>query len=342
MKLSRTTRFATLFAGLFLAFSMVAVDHADARRGGSFGSRGTRTFQSAPPTRTAPQPTAPVERSMTPNTGQATNPAATNAARPGAAAPQRPGFLGGFGGAMIGGLLMGGLFGMLMGQGFGGLAGMFGMLMQVLLIGGAIWLALRFFRSRQVTNSGPAMAGAGAGGGNFNYRDASPSDEGGKANGASRSFSIPSIGGSRANAAPQQPVSQEITVSGDDLDTFQRLLTEVQEAFGREDHKALRRLVTPEMVSYLSEELADNAQNGVRNDVTDVQLLQADIAESWSEGDRDYATAALNYQSIDVTRNRTTGEVVEGDAKEPTETTELWTFVRQNGGDWQLSAIQQA
>ena len=38
MKLSRTTRIATLFAGLFLAFSMVAVDHADARRGGSFGS----------------------------------------------------------------------------------------------------------------------------------------------------------------------------------------------------------------------------------------------------------------------------------------------------------------
>lgn len=340
MKLSRTTRFATLFAGLFLAFSMIAVDHADARRGGSFGSRGTRTFQSAPPTRTAPQPTAPVERSMTPNTGQATNPAATSAARPGATAPQRPGFMGGFGGALIGGLLMGGLLGMMMGQGFGGIAGMFGMLMQLLLIGGAIWLALRFFRSRQAT--GPAMAGAGAGGGNFNYRDAAPSGDRGKANGGSRSFSIPSIGGSRAEAAPQQPTSKDITVSGEDLDTFQRLLTEVQEAFGREDHKALRRLVTPEMVSYLSEELADNAQNGVRNDVTNVQLLQADIAESWNEGDRDYATAAMNYSSIDVTRNRTTGEVVDGDANEPSETTELWTFVRQSGGDWQLSAIQEA
>ncbi|WP_439502446.1 Tim44 domain-containing protein [Aminobacter ciceronei] len=340
MTMSRTTRFATLFAGLFLAFSMVAVDQADARRGGSFGSRGARTFQSAPPTRTAPQPAAPVERSMTPTTGQATNPA-TNAARPAAAAQQRPGFMGGFGGAMIGGLLMGGLLGMMMGQGFGGLAGMFGMLMQILLIGGAIWLALRFFRSRQVQNSGPAMAGAGAGGGNFNYRDAAPAETG-KANGGSRSFTIPSIGGSRTEAALQQPVSKDITVSGEDLDTFQRMLTEVQEAFGREDHKALRRLVTPEMVSYLSEELADNAQNGVRNDVTDVQLLQADIAESWNEGDRDYATAAMNYSSIDVTRNRTTGEVVDGDENEPTETTELWTFVRQNGGAWQLSAIQEA
>ncbi|TJW54930.1 MAG: hypothetical protein E5X59_05765, partial [Mesorhizobium sp.] len=82
--ISRSSRFAVLFAGLFLAFSMVTADYAEARRGGSFGSRGTRTFQSVPPTRTAPQPAAPVERSMTPNT--TTN----NAARQTPAA-QRPG-----------------------------------------------------------------------------------------------------------------------------------------------------------------------------------------------------------------------------------------------------------
>ena len=33
-------------------------------------------------------------------------------------------------------------------------------------------------------------------------------------------------------------------------------------------------------------------------------------------------------------------EFVEGDAEHPTETTELWTFTRRHGGDWQLSAIQ--
>ena len=75
------------------------------------------------------------------------------------------------------------------------------------------------------------------------------------------------------------------------------------------------------MVSYLSEELADNARKGVRNDVSDVQLHQADIAESWREGDRDYATAALQYSSRDATVDRASGRVVEGDADEPTETT---------------------
>lgn len=136
--------------------------------------------------------------------------------------------------------------------------------------------------------------------------------------------------------------SEDITLTQDDLETFERMLTEVQEAFGREDHAALRRLVTPEMVSYLSEELAGNAQNGVRNDVSDVSLLKADIAESWREDDRDYATAALHYSSRDVTRDRATGEIVDGDADQLTETTELWTFTRQKGTEWKLSAIQQA
>jgi predicted lipid-binding transport protein (Tim44 family) len=333
MKLSRTTRLATLFAGLFLALSMVAVDHADARRGGSFGSRGLRTFQQAPPTRTAPQPTAPVERSMTPNTG----PAATqnSAARPGAAAQQRPGFMNGFGGAMLRGLVLGGLIGLLLGQGFGGLAGMFGLLLQVLLIGGAIWFILRLLRSQPARSQQPAMASGAPGGGNFSFRDTAPSED------ARRSFNIPSIGGG-LGSAPQQQSSRELDLDQQDLDAFERMLTDVQEAFGREDHKALRRLVTPEMVSYLSEELAENAQNGVRNDVSDVHLLQADIAEAWNEGDRDYATAALNYSSVDVVRDRKSGEVVDGEADEPTETTELWTFVRPKGGDWKLSAIQEA
>ena len=181
------------------------------------------------------------------------------------------------------------------------------------------------------------MAGAAAGGGNFSPRDAEPREGG-------RSFRIPNIGGGLGSAATPvgQPASREIELDQRDLDAFERTLTEVQEAFGREDHKALRRLVTPEMVSFLSEELAENAQQGVRNDVTGVRLLQADIAEAWSEGDRDYATAALNYESVDVVRDRKTGELVEGETEEPTPTTELWTFVRQNGGDWQLSAIQQS
>jgi predicted lipid-binding transport protein (Tim44 family) len=323
----RTTRIVTLLAGLFLAFSMIAIDHAEARRGGSFGSRGMRTYQSAPPTRTAPQPTAPIERSMTPSTGQ------TNPARQPQAVSQRPPFMNGFGGSLLRGLMLGGLIGLLFGYGFGGLAGMFGFILQALLIGGAIMLLVRVFRSAQ--SSAPAMAGNSPKVGGFAYRDAPPRS------GDASSFGIPR-GASQPHGALHLDDSDEISLTQDDLDTFEHRLTEIQDAFGREDHAALRRLATQEMVSYLSEELAENAKNGLRNDVSEIRLLQADIAESWREGDRDYATAAMLYSSRDVMRDRASGRIVEGDADRPTESTELWTFTRQNGGDWKLSAIQQA
>jgi predicted lipid-binding transport protein (Tim44 family) len=329
MSMSRTTRFAALLAGLFLAFSMVAMDHAEARRGGSFGSRGTRTFQSAPPTRTAPQPTAPIERSMAPNTGQ------SNAARPTQTAPQRPGFMNGFSGSMLRGLMLGGLIGLLLGHGFGGLAGMFGFLLQALLIGGAIMLLIRVFGSQSARSPAPAVAGNPRGMDGFAHRDAPPRNTNNPT-----LLEFPGIG-SRLDSAPRRDAADEIGLTQNDLDIFERRLAEVQEAFGREDHAALRRLATPEMVSFLSEELAENAKNGLRNDVSDVSLQQADIAESWREGDRDYATAAMRYSSRDVTRDRASGRIVNGDADVPTETTELWTFMRQNGADWKLSAIQQ-
>jgi len=40
--------------------------------------------------------------------------------------------------------------------------------------------------------------------------------------------------------------------------------------------------------------------------------------------------------------DRSTGAVVKGDPDRPAEATELWTFVRERGGDWKLSAIQEA
>ena len=170
--------------------------------------------------------------------------------------------------------------------------------------------------------------------GELAYRDAPPRK-------ADEFFGFPGVGAQADNAARPDD-ADEIRLTQNDLDIFERRLAEVQEAFGREDHAALRRLATPEMVSYLSEELADNAKNGLRNDVCDVNLVQADIAESWREGDRDYATAAMCYSSHDVTRDRVSGRIVAGSADRPTETTELWTFTRQIGGDWKLSAIQQA
>lgn len=337
---NRRLRFGALFASLFLALSFVAVDYAEARRGGSFGSRGGRTFQSAPATQTAPNVTAPVNRTMT----------QPSAAQPGAAArqpgaqAQRPGMFGGLGGGLLGGLMLGGLFGMMMGYGFGGMGGFLALLVQALLIGLGAMLLIRLFRGR----SNPAPARASSGTGNRNerraYEDAPPATGG-------RDFRIPSIGsgaaagtaGAQASTAPVAASgSDEVGITDGDLETFEQHLVAVQAAFSREDYAALRRLTTPEVMSYLAEELSDNATSGRRNDVLDVKLEQGDLAEAWREGPSDYASVAMRFSSIDVMRDRATGEIVEGDPETPTEATELWTFVRERGGDWKLSAIQEA
>jgi predicted lipid-binding transport protein (Tim44 family) len=95
------------------------------------------------------------------------------------------------------------------------------------------------------------------------------------------------------------------------------------------------------MVSYFAEDLARNASRGVVNHISGVKLLQGDLAEAWREGSTDYATVAMKFSLIDQVVDRTTGGVVEGDAN-PQVATEVWTFRREAGGNWLLSAIQQA
>ncbi|ASY57007.1 Tim44 domain-containing protein [Sinorhizobium sp. CCBAU 05631] len=320
-----------------LVVMVTAVDFAEARRaGGGFGSRGSRTFSTAPVTRTAPTPAAPIERTMTPrqNAPAATSPTTQNPAA------NRPGFFSGFGGSMLGGLLMGGLFGMLLGHGFGGGIGFLGMLLQLGLIVLVVSFAMRLFgRGQRPAYSAPSASASSS---------QSPASAA-----APGSFRIPRIGeglgglgasaaaaSATASAAPTNGKTDEIGIAQNDLDRFEAMLKELQAAYAAEDYAALRRLTTPEAMSYLAEELSENATKGLKNDVRDVHLVQGDVAEAWREGSSDYATVAMRYESIDVMRDRATGRVVSGDAERPTEAVELWTFLRKPAGDWQISAIQ--
>lgn len=315
---SRKTRLLSALAALAVAFTMVSVDTADARRGGSFGSRGGRTFQSIPSTTTAPS-IAPVQRSMT-QPGATSRSFGTGSSGFGFNRPS-------FGGSLLRGIMIGGLIGLLFGGGFGGFAGVFGFLIQALIIAALAMLALRFFRNR---SQSPAMAG----GLHRSAYEERPQNRG--ANGG-----IPNIG-SRLGGGSRRPANRdEIGIRQQDLDTFEQRLAELQNGYSREDYGALRRITTPEMMGYLSEELGQNASSGLRNEVSDVKLLQGDVAESWREDSSDYATVAMRYSSRDVTRERATGRVVSGD-EHPSESTEVWTFVRERGGDWKLSAIQEA
>lgn len=307
-----------VFAMLLAATLALAPGLAFARAGGggSFGSRGARTFSAPPVTRTAPGTAAPMQRSVTPQSSP-------RAAGTGVA-PSRPGFFGsGFGAGLMGGLIGVGIGGMLFGSGmFGavnGLGGFLGLLLQVFLVVMVVrWLLRRFMPSRE-----PALAGPAA----MYGREAQDMPTGGGSGGMGGS------GGSMGDAP--------IEVSPGDFQAFEQVLQHVQAGWSAQDINALRGAVTPEMLSYFADQLSDQASRGVRNTVTEVKLEQGDLSEAWSEPGREYASVAMRFSMIDVTRDAA-GRVVEGNVGQRTEATEVWTFLRAQGGQWILAAIQQA
>jgi predicted lipid-binding transport protein (Tim44 family) len=208
---------------------------------------------------------------------------------------------------IFGGFLGAALFG----GGFFGHA--FGGLISILLIGLLIFFVFRL------------LAGAFAGGGG--------------------GFAPRSVGAAAA-PAQQRYRGRDISVGDADLNAFQSLHAAVQEAWGRGDLARMRQLMTPEMLSYFSEELTKNTSQGVENHVSNVTLVKAELAESWEEGDLEYATAYMRWTAIDYTVRTgaapsSPGALVSGDPRIPTEAEEVWTFVRRRGGQWLLSAVQQ-
>jgi predicted lipid-binding transport protein (Tim44 family) len=315
-----------LFRPLLALFALAAVStmviaDADARPGGSFGSRGSKTFSAPPSTTTAPNAAAPINRTMT-------QPGSPGAAAPGARPPitQPGGFGRGLMGGLLGGLLGAGLFGMLFGGGFlggiGGLASIFGLLLQVGLVAIVGVLLFRWWQRR----SHPQAAYAGM-----------PHDAGVSQRSALGGLGFGGFGGGAGGA----PATEALAITPDDFNTFERLLGEIQTAYGREDLAALRPHLTPEMLSYYAEELSENASRGVVNRLSDVKLLQGDLAEAWREGDKEYASVAMRYSLKDQYVDRATGKAAEGN-EAPQEATEVWTFTRVRGGNWLLSAIQQS
>lgn len=135
-------------------------------------------------------------------------------------------------------------------------------------------------------------------------------------------------------------------VTAADKAAFQQLLTDIQTAWGKQDLAGLRRFVTPEMLTYFSTALAENTSQDIENHVEDVVLGRAEVREAWTEDATQYATVSLHWSARDYTISLTkqrgeTGYLVEGSEEKPSESSEVWTFMRFQDGKWLLSAIQQ-
>jgi predicted lipid-binding transport protein (Tim44 family) len=215
------------------------------------------------------------------------------------------GFLGA---GLLGMLFGGGLFG-----GLGGLSSLFGLILQIGLIVIVVRLAMSWWQRRTT----PA------------YADGTT-----RAPGGASTYRTGSGFGLGSGSAPLEIVPA-------DYEAFERLLSDIQAAWSNEDVAKLHTLATPEMVSYFTDDLQRNKARNVVNKVSGTKLLQGDLAEAWREGNSDYASVAMRFSMIDKTVDRVSGRLVEG-SEQPSEATEVWTFLRPRGANWELSAIQQA
>jgi predicted lipid-binding transport protein (Tim44 family) len=298
---------------------------------GSMGSRGSRTYDQ--------NGAKPIEQSTTPKPSAATPPSTssgtTQTAQP--APTRQPSF-------MQRNPLLAGLA-----------AGIAGSYIGHLLFGATDSSASTTNASEQASETGTAAGGFGStgilllllllGAGAFFYflkvRRPVPDFSG-----ISRSSAA---GGSllrEPSATNLQTTAVVCEVTSADKTAFQQLLTDVQTAWSHQDLAGLRRSVTPEMLSYFSTALAEQTSLDIANHVEDVVLVQADVRETWIEDTTQYATIGLRWSARDYTVSMTKqrgepGYLVEGSEETPTESSEIWTFMRYQNGKWLLSAIQQ-
>ena len=154
---------------------------------------------------------------------------------------------------------------------------MFGLLLQVALIGGLIYLVVRFFRRRsgsQPPSPAPALARAAAASARRSAASARPGLWPAASAASEPEWAF-------ASAEPvRRERADEVGIGPQEYAAFEKTLHDVQTAYGREDVAALWNLATPEMAGYFQEELNDNARNNAINKISDVSLLQGDLAEA--------------------------------------------------------------
>jgi predicted lipid-binding transport protein (Tim44 family) len=236
-------------------------------------------------------------------------------------------------GPMLGGLVLGGLLGGLLfgggfGHGFGGIG-----LMDILLIGGAIFAVMYFLRRRREA-AAPAYAGASAYSG-------SNTGAGGTA-----VMEMPAVG-THAGELEQGLGHIRSMDPGFDPAAFAEAVRaqfgSVQAAVGARDASMIRDRLTPEMFGVLLTQCEELRAARRTNHVEKIDLARLEVSEAWQERGQDFVTVYVEGSMLDYTTDDATGQVVDGSKTTPAKVEEFWTFTRPVGPNrWKLTAIQTA
>jgi predicted lipid-binding transport protein (Tim44 family) len=313
-------RFLALACLIALALAPVLlVTDAWARAGGgtSGGSRGSRSYSSPASPATPTQPSAPPSSFQQPQ-------------------PQRSGWgsglMGGLAGFALGGLLGSMFFGHGMGGGIG--------LMEILLIGGGIFLLFRMMKNRRAATESASSYGQGYGG---SQPQGQPQPQ---PQPYQTSYQAQAVDTGPRDLDRGVSYIRQMDSSFDPArfgDTASDIFFRVQAAWMARDMGQASASITPEMADLLQKDCDRLRGQGRINRLDNIAVRTVTVTEAWQESGQDYVTAHFLASLLDYTVDERSGQVVEGNRTEPVKFEEFWTFVRPVGPNaWRLSAIQQA
>ncbi len=298
---------------LFTCFLFAGFEDAEARRIGGGRSSGSKSFMSQP----ASKPKAAVTQQQN---SSATQPNAINQN----AQPNR-GFLGGMGG-MFGGLLAGGLIGSLLFG--GGMGGGMGGLLDIVLIGGVLFLLYKMFAKKRAASTAGADGGRSTsfdntGTQNNQYRDLGNAS----ASGGGMGWDNGQAQGQQ-NTYTTNPVIPADFDQAEFIEGAKQAYMRLNAAWDSRELEDLTRFVTPDYMKELYKQAADDPNPGR----TELLLVTAHLTEV-----RPYGSDEMASVLFDVVMREDPNQTA------PTTVRELWHFVRplDKSGSWLLDGIQQ-
>ena len=240
--------------------------------------------------------------------------------------------MGGITGFLIGGMIGSLLFGGLGGGLFGGIG-----LLEMLLVGGLLYVVFSYMRQRQQ----PASAGT------YGYTPA-PGAETPSWQSEARYASTATMGTTETLSDLERGIGHIRQMDGafDPVrfaDTASDMFFNIQAAWMARAMGPVRDLMVPEMYENMHKG-CDRLRTERRiNRLENIAVRSVQVTEAWQESGQDFVTVYFLASLLDYTVEETSNRVLEGSRTEPVKFEEYWTFTRPVGFyPWQLSAIQQA
>ena len=289
--------------------------------GKSTGSRGSRSFST--PDKPGQGPSSYRQQAVPPSSAQQPIPQRSGWMR---------GLMGGITGFLIGGMIGSLLFGGLGGGLFGGIG-----LLEMLLVGGLLYVVFSYMRRRQQ----PASAGT------YGYTPA-PGAETPSWQSEARYASTATMGTTETLSDLERGIGHIRQMDGafDPVrfaDTASDMFFNIQAAWMACDMGPVRDLMVPEMYENMQKGCDRLRAERRINRLENIAVRSVQVTEAWQESGQDFVTVYFLASLLDYTVEETSNRVLEGSRTEPVQFEEYWTFTRPVGFyPWQLSAIQQA